>query len=186
LGRLNSNLKEIGTLEKVEKNGAKQRKEKEDAPFSYISWYYARHTWATIAAELDISDDIIALALGHGKKTVTDIYIKRNLKKVDDANRKVIDYVNNYNPEEDIGEKHAEKNVETADEIKSLTSADLLKNIEELVAKLDNPESLTPHDVEGLKILNWMYEKEKGKYAIKPQKHTLMQRKRTLKPKIKS
>jgi len=75
LNRLNKNLKEIDKR---------------------LSWYYARHTWATIAAELDVPDDVIKMALGHGKKTVTDVYIKRNQKKVDDANRKVIDYINNY------------------------------------------------------------------------------------------
>lgn len=58
-----------------------------------ISTYYARHTWATIAASLDIPKETIAAALGHGSKTVTDIYIDFDQKKVDAANRKVIDYV---------------------------------------------------------------------------------------------
>lgn len=58
-----------------------------------ISHYWCRHTWATIAASLDIPRDTIAHALGHGKSTVTDIYIDFDLKKVDEANRKVIDYV---------------------------------------------------------------------------------------------
>ncbi|MDR0437209.1 MAG: site-specific integrase [Bacteroidales bacterium] len=91
LHMLNKNLKEIGA--------DKQEKKKQKQPFSHLSWYYARHTWATIAAELDIPDDIIKMALGHGKKTITDIYIKRNQKKVDDANRQVIDYLNNYKKE---------------------------------------------------------------------------------------
>ena len=64
--------------------------------FPHISWYYARHTWATIASNLDVSKDIIAVALGHGATTTTDIYIDFDQKKVDAANRKVIDYVNNY------------------------------------------------------------------------------------------
>jgi site-specific recombinase XerD len=58
-----------------------------------LSTYYARHTWATIAASLDIPKETIAAALGHGSKTVTDIYIDFDQKKVDAANRKVIDYV---------------------------------------------------------------------------------------------
>ena len=58
-----------------------------------ISMYWARHTWATFAAELDISTDTIAAALGHGQNGVTDIYINRNQKKVDNANRAVIDYL---------------------------------------------------------------------------------------------
>lgn len=58
-----------------------------------ITTYYARHTWATFAHELDISSDIIALALGHSSTNrTTFIYIKPDPKKVDDANRRVIDY----------------------------------------------------------------------------------------------
>lgn len=58
-----------------------------------LSTYWARHTWATIAAELDIPKETIAAALGHGGNTVTDIYINFNSKKVDEANRRVLDYV---------------------------------------------------------------------------------------------
>lgn len=62
-------------------------------PFDGVSYYWARHTWASIASEIDIPYDVIAHALGHGQRTVTDIYINFNQKKIDDANRKVIDYV---------------------------------------------------------------------------------------------
>lgn len=55
--------------------------------------YWARHTWATIAASLDIPKDTIAAALGHGGNTVTDIYIDFDQKKVDEANRRVLDWV---------------------------------------------------------------------------------------------
>ena len=58
-----------------------------------LTTYWARHTWATIAAELDIPKDTIAAALGHGGNSVTDIYINFDIKKVDEANRKVLDYV---------------------------------------------------------------------------------------------
>jgi len=61
-----------------------------------LTTYYARHTWATIAAGLEIPKETIAQSLGHGGDTVTDIYIDFDQKKIDDANRKVIDYVNNY------------------------------------------------------------------------------------------
>lgn len=56
--------------------------------------YFARHTWATIASDLGISIDVISQALGHsfGNRT-TMIYIKPDQSKVDDANRKVIDYL---------------------------------------------------------------------------------------------
>lgn len=63
-----------------------------EAIMSDLTWYQFRHTWATFAASLDISKDIIALCLGHGKRTVTDVYINYDQKKIDDANRKVIDY----------------------------------------------------------------------------------------------
>lgn len=58
-----------------------------------LTTYWARHSWATVAAELDIPKDTIAAALGHGGHSVTDIYIDFDMKKVDEANRKVIDYV---------------------------------------------------------------------------------------------
>lgn len=58
-----------------------------------LSMYWARHSWATIAASLDIPKDTIAAALGHGSKTVTDIYIEFDMRKVDEANRKVLDWV---------------------------------------------------------------------------------------------
>lgn len=60
---------------------------------SQLSSYYARHTWATFASELDIPKETIASALGHGGNTVTDIYINFNQKKIDEANRKVINYI---------------------------------------------------------------------------------------------
>lgn len=55
--------------------------------------YNARHSWATIAASLDIPKETIAAALGHGGNTVTDIYIDFDQRKVDEANRKVLDWV---------------------------------------------------------------------------------------------
>ena len=58
-----------------------------------ITTYYARHTWATIAHEIGISSDVISLALGHSPTNrTTFIYIKPDISKVDEANRKVIDY----------------------------------------------------------------------------------------------
>lgn len=58
-----------------------------------LTTYWARHSWATIARKLKISKDTIALALGHGSHTVTDIYIEEDMAEVDEANRKVLDYV---------------------------------------------------------------------------------------------
>lgn len=58
-----------------------------------LSSYWARHSWATVAAALDIPKETIAAALGHGGWSVTDIYIDFDQRKVDAANRKVIDWV---------------------------------------------------------------------------------------------
>lgn len=58
-----------------------------------LTTYWARHSWATIAASLDIPKDTIAHALGHGGNTVTDVYIDFDMAKVDEANRRVIDWV---------------------------------------------------------------------------------------------
>ena len=60
-----------------------------------ISTYTARYSWATYAAKIGISRDVIAHALGHGVNTVTDLYIDFGQEKVDEANRKVIDYLVN-------------------------------------------------------------------------------------------
>lgn len=48
---------------------------------------------STVAASLDIPRDTIAAALGHGGNTVTDIYIDFDQRKVDEANRQVLDWV---------------------------------------------------------------------------------------------
>ncbi len=64
-------------------------------PFNELSTYWARHSWATIAASLDIPKETIAHALGHVSdySGVTDTYIRFDDTKVDEANRKVIDHV---------------------------------------------------------------------------------------------
>lgn len=55
----------------------------------------ARTSWATIAQEeLDIPRDVIAAALGHHTVDVTSTYLRTDWKKkVDAANRKVLDWV---------------------------------------------------------------------------------------------
>lgn len=65
-----------------------------------LTLYWARHTWATIAYELDIPDDTISRALGHSQTSgahVTQVYIRTNYRKIDSANRKVINFVLGYN-----------------------------------------------------------------------------------------
>ena len=87
--RINLALKQIGPYKRVGRGGTKTT----EPMFPDISTYWARHSWATIAASLDIPRDTIAHALGHGGNTVTDIYIDFDERKVDEANRKVLDWV---------------------------------------------------------------------------------------------
>ena len=82
LHRLNKNLSEIGTVEILPGRGGKKAK---TGLFPGLSTYWARHTWATIAASLNIPKETIAATLGHGGKTVTDIYISFDQRKIDGA-----------------------------------------------------------------------------------------------------
>ena len=61
--------------------------------FPEISTYWARHTFATIAAGLDTPKETIAATLGHGGNDVTDIYIKFDQRKIDECIRRVIEAV---------------------------------------------------------------------------------------------
>ncbi|MCM1452430.1 MAG: site-specific integrase [Clostridium sp.] len=88
--QINKALQRIGSVRRVGKGGKKVV----DVLFPELTTYWARHTWATIAADLDIPDAVISQALGHaGENSTTDIYINRNKRKVDEANRRVIDWV---------------------------------------------------------------------------------------------
>lgn len=91
LQRMSRELKKIGPYKREGLGGKKVH----TPLFPELTQYWCRHTWATIAAELDIPKETIAAALGHDMgNTTTAIYINFNQKKVDDANRRVIDYVN--------------------------------------------------------------------------------------------
>lgn len=87
---INVSLKKIGEMKRIGKGGKKDIK-----PYwSQISSYWARHSWATIAYQIDVPKDIISQALGHSSGLdVTEIYIQRDEKKVDEANRRVLDWV---------------------------------------------------------------------------------------------
>lgn len=94
--RLNDYIKRIGPTEMVKnKRGALIKKDIKPL-YPEISWYAARRSWATIAAEIEIPKETIGKALGHSEwdSTTTDLYISFDYKKVDEANRKVIDYLN--------------------------------------------------------------------------------------------
>lgn len=88
--RLNRNLQEIGEVKITGRGGRKTRR----PLFPSITTYWARHSWATVAASLDIPKETISEALGHeiGSR-VTSIYINFDRRKVDEANRRVLDWV---------------------------------------------------------------------------------------------
>lgn len=88
--KMNKHLQKIGP---VTRNGLGGKKTY--APlFPKLTTYYARHTWASIASSLDIPIETISAGLGHeyGNR-ITAIYINYDNRKVDIANRKVIDWV---------------------------------------------------------------------------------------------
>ena len=62
--------------------------------FPGISLYWVRHTWATLAIELGCSMETVSAGLGHlhGER-VTLVYVAYRQKFVDEANRKIIDYI---------------------------------------------------------------------------------------------
>lgn len=88
--RCNKALKKFGTVKRVGRGGKKIFEPEFDEG---ISIYWARHSWATIASQLDIPKEVISAALGHGSVSVTDIYIDFDARKIDRANRMVLDYV---------------------------------------------------------------------------------------------
>lgn len=89
--RLNDALKKLGPVNGKHRNGVLTRE-----PINpELSTYWARHSWATIAASLDIPNETIAAALGHSYgNRVTAIYINFDEKKIDAANRSVLNLIN--------------------------------------------------------------------------------------------
>lgn len=95
--KIDKELKRIGPVSMIPNPKKGKHKhdfiKKRNGLFPKISLYWARHTWATIAAELEVPKETIAAALGHGGNSVTDTYISFDSSKVDEGNRRVIDYV---------------------------------------------------------------------------------------------
>ena len=89
--KMNKEIQKVGPMRKAPGRGGKKVYE---PLFPELTSYWARHSWATIAAELDIPNEVIAEGLGHEYgNPITNIYIRFDNKKVDVANRKVIDWV---------------------------------------------------------------------------------------------
>lgn len=88
--KMNKHLQKIGPVTRSGLGGKKTY----SPLFPKLTTYYARHTWASIASSLDIPIETISAGLGHeyGNR-ITAIYINYDNRKVDIANRKVIDWV---------------------------------------------------------------------------------------------
>lgn len=100
LHRFNEGLQKVGPsgymyVRRKGQCGGKQRVKVYNALFPELTSYWARHTWATLAAEIDVPDAVIDAALGHRSPCrIADIYIRRDARKVDEAVKRVIEYVN--------------------------------------------------------------------------------------------
>ncbi len=88
--KMNKHLQKIGPVSRSGLGGKKTY----SPLFPKLTTYYARHSWASIASSLDIPIETISAGLGHeyGNR-ITAIYINYDNRKVDIANRKVIDWV---------------------------------------------------------------------------------------------
>lgn len=84
-------LKKIGKVEREGRGGKKVI----HPEWPELSTYFARYSWATIAFnDCGIPKDIISQALGHSwGASVTEVYLNRNQRLVDEANRRVLDWV---------------------------------------------------------------------------------------------
>ena len=61
--------------------------------FPTVTTYWARHTWATLAASLGIPRVVIGAALGHTWAATTGIYVSVNEANIDAASQIVEDYI---------------------------------------------------------------------------------------------
>lgn len=73
----------------------KLKKIGKDLDIDDLTYYAARHSWATIARnECEVSMDDVSMCLNHTSgHDVTDTYIKKDWSVIDRANRKVLDFV---------------------------------------------------------------------------------------------
>ena len=90
----NKALKKIGTKEIVPDKVGKLRKIVYHPILPNLTSYTARYTFASLGAELDIPRETIALCLGHAWSDVTSHYVHYDRRKIDEAVRKIVDFVN--------------------------------------------------------------------------------------------
>ena len=90
LRKMDKGLKKIGAMERKGLGGKKHYK----PILPQLSSYYSRHTFASLGVELHIPIELISESLGHkiGSPT-TAIYVHYLRQQVDDATRKIIDYI---------------------------------------------------------------------------------------------
>ena len=76
LENINYNLKKIGEM-----TGLKMP----------LTTYTARHTWASIARDMDIPIPIISEGMGHNSIKTTQVYLNSiDVSKINEANKKII------------------------------------------------------------------------------------------------
>lgn len=95
LKKANDALKKVGTSEKVADKVGKLRKVLYHPILPDITMYTARYTFGSIAAnDLDISERTIGMCLGHSwSEHVTSRYMAKDLRKIDMAVKRVVEYV---------------------------------------------------------------------------------------------
>lgn len=88
---LNVGLKRIGCVR------GKGNVVKREGYFPLLSANWARHSWVSIAANIGISKEVVSWGVAHSfGSSVTDIYMDFDMKLVDQANRRLIDYIKAY------------------------------------------------------------------------------------------
>lgn len=94
--KCNEALKKVGTKEIVPDKIGRMRKVVYHPLFPDITLYTARYSFGSIAAnDLDISEQTIGQCLGHSwSKHVTTRYIAHDQRKVDNAVKRVVEYIN--------------------------------------------------------------------------------------------
>jgi len=60
-----------------------------------ISFYFCRHSVASIGISIGINRDVIGKVLSHSSGSITDVYTSYDPAIIDKANRKIIDYILN-------------------------------------------------------------------------------------------
>ncbi|MCR4581976.1 MAG: site-specific integrase [Prevotella sp.] len=74
--KINKHLKEV-----AKRAGIRQK----------LTFYCARHSWATLAKNLNIPIEVISRGMGHSNEHTTEIYLKSiDVAAIDEANRKII------------------------------------------------------------------------------------------------